>query len=61
MKSWLKSLITGIVILAVLLTVWRLFGGDVGGFFVAVWGFVYTIIEGLSTIFMQIGKMFGLG
>lgn len=59
MKGFLRSGITLILVFGIILAVWKLFGGDVGGFFIAVWGVVYMMIEGVSNIFIEIFKIFG--
>jgi hypothetical protein len=59
MRGFVRSAITWILVFGVVLAIWKLFGGDVGGFFEAVWGFVYLIIEGASNIFIEIFKIFG--
>jgi len=59
MKGFLRSAIVAIVFFAAILAIWKLFGGDVGGFFETVWGFVYMLIEGISNVFIEIFKIFG--
>jgi hypothetical protein len=61
MKGLLRSLVFGILVFAAVLAVWKLFGGDVGGFFAAAWTIIYSIIDGISDVFVKIFKLFGFG
>jgi len=61
MKGLLRSAVFGIIVCAAILAVWKLFGGDVGGFFAAAWGLVYSIINAVSNVFLEIFKIFGFG
>lgn len=61
MRGLLRSLIVGIVVFAIALAIWRIFGGDVGGFLEAIWAFLWTIILGVSNVLIEIFKVFGFG
>lgn len=58
MKGFIRTLITGVIVFAVVLAIWKMFGGDVGGFFAAVWSFLYAVIDGISNVFVQIFGIF---
>jgi hypothetical protein len=61
MRGLFRSVISGILIFAVVLAAWKLFGGDVGGFFAAIWSFLYAIIDGVANVFIEIFRLFGFG
>lgn len=61
MKGLLRSLIVGIIVFALVLAVYRLFGGDIGSFLENIWAFLWTIILGASNVFIEIFKIFGFG
>jgi hypothetical protein len=58
MKGFIRTLFTGVIVFAVVLAIWKMFGGDVGGFFAAVWSFLYSVIDGISNVFVQIFGIF---
>jgi len=58
MKGILRTLVTGILIFAAALAVWKLFGGDVGGFFEGAWAFLYTIIDAVSNVMVDAWNVF---
>lgn len=34
---------------AIGLAVWKIWGGDMGSFFTAIWGFFYAVVDAVST------------
>lgn len=61
MRGFLRTTLFVIVVFAVVLAIYRLFGGDLPGLLSNIWAFLYTIIQGLADIFMQIFQIFGFG
>jgi hypothetical protein len=61
MKGFLRSTIVAIVVFALILAVYRLFGGDLPGLLANIWAFLYSIIDGVANIWTQILGIFGLG
>lgn len=53
MRGLLRTFLFGILIFAVVLAAWKLFGGDIPGFFNALWGFIYTVVDALSNVLIQ--------
>lgn len=58
MRGFLRSAIIGLLIFAAVLAIWKVFGGDVGGFFAAIWNAIYIITDGISNVFIQIWEVF---
>lgn len=61
MRGFLRSAIVIIVVFALVLAIYRMFGGDLGGLLANIWTFIYTIIDGMAGVWAQVLGLFGLG
>lgn len=58
MRGLLRSVVIAILVVGAVLAVWKLSGGDIGGFFDAVGNIVYTILDSVSNFFANVFEMF---
>jgi hypothetical protein len=57
MRNLLRSTVTAILVLGIALAIWKMTGGDVGGFFDGLGSLLFTIISSVATFF---GNLFGM-
>lgn len=61
MKGFLRSAIVMVIVFALILAIYRMFGGDLGGLLANIWAFLYTLVDGMASIWSQILGLFGFG
>lgn len=58
MRGLIRSIVMLILVVAVGLALWKMTGGDIGGFFDVIGNILYTIIDSISNFFANLFKMF---
>ena len=58
MRGFVRNLVITVLVLGIALGLWRLIGGDVGGFFNTVGTVIYTVIEAVGNFFFHLFQMF---
>lgn len=58
MRGLVRSLLIAVLVIGVTLGLWKVSGGDVGGFFDAVGAVLYTIIDSVSNFFANLFAAF---
>jgi cytochrome b subunit of formate dehydrogenase len=53
MTGWLRNIIVTILLAAVGLAIWKIYGGNVGSFFQTVWDIFYGIVNGVSNVIVS--------
>lgn len=58
MRGLIRTIVTLILVVAVGLALWKLTGGDIGGFFDVIGNVLYTIVDSVSNFFVNLFRMF---
>lgn len=58
MRGLVRSLVTAILILGIGLAIWKMTGGDIGGFFDVIGNVLYTVIDSVANFFANLFSMF---
>lgn len=56
MAAWLRNLVFTLIAISVGLAIWKVYGGNLGGFFDMIYGFFYTIVDAASNVIVQAWK-----
>lgn len=59
--KFVRSLLIFILVCAVILAVYRVFGGDLGALAAGIWGFLYSAIDAVAKVLVEVGRVFGIG
>lgn len=58
MRGLLRTVVVAILIAGAALALWKISGGDIGGFFDAVGSIIYTVLDSVSNFFANVFEMF---
>lgn len=61
MRGLVRSVVVFVLICALILAVYRVFGGDLGALAAGIWAFLYAAINAVANVFIEIGAVFGIG
>lgn len=60
MRNLLRTVITAVLVLGIALAIWRMNGGDIGGFLDGIGSLLYQAIDAVGTFFENVfGAFFG--
>lgn len=61
MKGFGRSVIIFVIVAALVVAVYRLFGGDLGALANGIWGVLYAAITAVADVFVKAFAVFGIG